>query len=233
MALTDEQPATRLEQSRNRDGPARDARQPAESADAGKDEVELFPTQSRHCVVDVGLDVVHVIAGPRDQGTRLLDRDRREVQPSHPGAETGQADRVGADVTLQMDPAKTAHVTEQGAVEPHHMADVPGVVDETLNVVVRRGRVRRRPLIPVGSVDVPVVVHLRHPGTVPGTVSPRTGSSGVAGTSIAGRPAGADYVMVRLGTPESCATPQREPGGHHGTLEGWTFDQLLDEPGRR
>jgi len=88
---------------------ARDARQPTESADAGEDKVKLLPAQSWRRVVDIGLDEVHVVPCPGDQGTCLLERGRREVQPGHPSAEPGQAERVGTDVALQVDPPQSAH----------------------------------------------------------------------------------------------------------------------------
>ena len=162
----------------------------------------------------------------------MPDRDRREVQPGHPGAEAGQAECVGADVTLQVNCAQTAHVTEQGEVEPHHVADQAGVVDEPLQVVLGRGRMGRCPLIPVGSVDIPVVIHAMHPDTVPAQRPPRARSPGSAGTSIA-RPRGCRRLYKGAFRSKSCRhrSAGRERHGAHrgaGVSIGCRTDRAAD-----
>ena len=152
-------------------GPARDAGQPAEGTNASEDQAESLTAQNRHRVVDVGLDKAHVISGPSREGARGFDRGRREVQPGHLGTEAGKADRVSADVALQVHSPHTPQVPEQASVELDHVTNERRVIDVSLQVVVGRIRVRGRTLIPVGSVKTPVVVHNMHPDTVPTAVA--------------------------------------------------------------
>lgn len=53
------------------------------------------------------------------------------------GAETGEAQRVGANVALEMDNVQARQVAEERDVEADHLGEVGFVDDEFLHLVVR------------------------------------------------------------------------------------------------
>ena len=65
---------------------------------------------------------------------------------------------VGADVALEMDPAQAGDVSEQAAIEADHIGEMLRIVDETLHLVVGRGGVGRRPLVPHVAIQLAIVL---------------------------------------------------------------------------
>jgi hypothetical protein len=129
--------------------------------------------------MDVGLDIVDGNTG----GLRDLTGDRqggsREVQAGHPRPESGQRDRVGSDVALQMHTAKTGDGAQTGHVEPHDLGKPVGVGDQLMHRVVRGGGVRGGTFVPQRPVDVTVFVV--HTDTVAGIARTR-GATGCTST---------------------------------------------------
>src|SRR5215204_4211320 len=104
MTLTHEQPTTRSEESGHNFRPPTDARQPADRADAGVDEVEAVRTEQRDRVVDVAMDEGDLGPGTRRERSSLAQGRRGEVEAGQQArAQPGQRDGVRADVALQMD----------------------------------------------------------------------------------------------------------------------------------
>ncbi|GIE92871.1 hypothetical protein Ari01nite_03360 [Paractinoplanes rishiriensis] len=62
--------------------------------------------------------------------------------------------------------AQPGQVTEEFPVEAHHITQMGRIVREPGDAVIRRGGVCRGSVIPVGPIDVPVVVHT---GTIDAT----------------------------------------------------------------
>ncbi len=161
MALADEEPPARPQETRDDLGPACDVGQPAERADAREDEVEALAAERLGRAVEIGVDELDLCADRLGEPLRLRERGRREVESGHARAEPGERHRVGADVTLQMDAVEPGDVAEPGEIERHDLAQERRVVAEARDGVVGRGGVRSGALVPARPVDRTVVVHVR------------------------------------------------------------------------
>ncbi len=145
-----EDPA-RFDQIGHHLGPSVEVRQPVEGTDTGVDHVEGLTAERRDGVVDVGLDPIHLEAGPPAEHRCRLDRTRREVESGASSTESGPTDRVGTQVALQ--------VQEPCAVDRADLARLPRsqVVttgDEAGEIVERRIDVSVRHLVPEPTIDV-------------------------------------------------------------------------------
>src|SRR5690606_9981746 len=88
----------------------------------------------------------------------------RQIESRHPGAQPRQAQRVRADVALQVQGGEPRDVAQPRSIESHDLAQELRVVDEPLNLIPVRRRVGGSPVIPVGAIDGEVVVgHALHP----------------------------------------------------------------------
>jgi hypothetical protein len=166
VALAQEKPTAGPQQPGHGPGPPADVGQPAQRADAGEHQVEHAGPQRVDGVVDVGADEVDVGTRAGGQTPGLGQRGGGEVEAGHPGTQPRQRDGVGADVALQVHPAYAGEVAQPRDVEPDDGAEVGGIGDEALDLVVPRRRVRGSPLVPAGAVDRAVVV--AHPAILPG-----------------------------------------------------------------
>ena len=90
---------------------------------------------------------------------RLGERRGREIEAGHLCAEAGQRNRVSPDVALKMDALDARELAQPRPVEADHLRKEGGIGDEALDGIVGRSCMRRSPFIPVGPVDVEVVVH--------------------------------------------------------------------------
>ena len=159
MALADEEAAAWAEQGRDDLRPAADIRQPAERADPRVDEIEAACSEDGGRVVDLRRHEARLGAGLFGQQPCLLDRRLREVETGDAGAEARQGDGVGADVALEVNGLEAPNVAEPRQVEADDLAQEPRFLGETRDRVLRRGRMRRHALVPVGAVDLAVVGH--------------------------------------------------------------------------
>ena len=171
MPLADEKPPPWAQQAGHDARPAPDAGQPAQCANPGVHEVEAAGGQHVEGAVDVGLHELGGRPGLPGQVAGLLECGGGEVQPGHDRAEAGQRQCVGADVALQVHAAQAADVAQPGLVEPDHAAQEAGVGHELVHGVLRRGRVRRGPLVPAGPVHHLVV--LWHASSLPASKARR------------------------------------------------------------
>ena len=158
MPVAHEQPATGPQQVGDGLRPAADVGDPAQRTDPGVDEVEALPAERLDGAVHVRLDVVDVEADPIGDPARVPQRVRRQVEPRHPRPEAGEAQRVGAEVALQVHAVEALEVAEAWAVERDDLRDPRGVLD-LAQVVAAIAHVDVGPGIPVGAVDVEVVAH--------------------------------------------------------------------------
>jgi hypothetical protein len=96
------------------------ARQPAQRADARVDEVERRGCEDVEGAQHVRADEADVRTGRGGELCRGVERRLREVQSGDAArAESGERQRVGADVALQVDDVESGDVAEAGQVEAH------------------------------------------------------------------------------------------------------------------
>jgi hypothetical protein len=136
VPLAQEQAASRSQQPAYDGGPSVDVRQPAQGTDPGVHKVEASLTERVDGVVHLRLDEVGPRPGAVGEPPCLLDRGGAEVEPGHAGAEPLQRQRVGAQVALQVDAAQPRDRPQPGQVETHHVGEVLGVGDESVDRVV-------------------------------------------------------------------------------------------------
>jgi hypothetical protein len=116
--------------------PAADVGQPGERADAGEHQVVGFRAEYLDRVVHRRHVVVDRRAGALGEPARVRDRGVREVKAAHPRTQSGQRQRVRADVTLQVHAAQPGEVAKARPVEGHHLGQERRIGDQPLDLVI-------------------------------------------------------------------------------------------------
>ena len=120
MTLSDEEPASRAQEVIDHRRPGVNVGQPAQGPHAGVNHVELFIERCGR-VVQLALDEPARSAGSLEHRAGSLNGAGSEIEAGDLGAEPGQRQGVGPDMTLQMDDPLAGEVAQPGKVELHHV----------------------------------------------------------------------------------------------------------------
>src|SRR4051794_25753135 len=145
-------------------GPFSHIRQPANRSPRREHEIERTGCQARG-LIDGTLDEVGLQACFVRQTSRDVECRAGEIEPGRDGAAPHEAQRIAADMALQMQDAFSGNVAEFGGFDR-----VQGVLARTKPVehvvAVAVARMDRDALIPVPAIDLEEVIHadfMRHP----------------------------------------------------------------------
>lgn len=141
MHVADEELASRLEQLGHHCSPVCNAMDPAESADTREYDIELALAQSLRGIVHRRLHVAKLGATAGccqvSQPACFLDGFARDVQADYAGgAEAGEAERVSADVALQMYNVLLFDIREAGNVKSDNVAYIRRVAGVLVKGVI-------------------------------------------------------------------------------------------------
>ena len=155
--------AAGLQELRDDFGPAPYVGQPAGDAPARIDQVERRRLgDGGRRVVEIRLDEARAVgkAELARESARRIDRRAGEIEPDHAGAALGEAERVGAEMALQVQHPQPLHVADLGLVDGIERAATGAQGGQ---VVARRLEMNGDPLVPVGAVEVaPVLRGVAH-----------------------------------------------------------------------
>ena len=114
------EPAAGFQELRDDLGPAPDVGQPAGDAPARVDQVERAGLgDGGRRIVEIGLHEARAV-GEAELGresARRIDRRAGEIEPDHRGAALREAERVGAEVALQVQHPQPLHVADLGLLD--------------------------------------------------------------------------------------------------------------------